>query len=765
MPFLFPALLSGVSDVLILVLQVHREEALLQFEDQHDSSGSSSNHNNDESSLASLTVHRAKYLAIVAVMRLLLLLFPLPYHSYTGTAIRYPFCYHLFYALSIVAILLHMVSLSLIDPDSLSTLLKLQETEEESESSLQNMINRSCWWILFLSLISVLCHIVMLIHVRSTAPSMSYVAFPNKKKKLVYYYNQFVASQQTQTQIQTAKYTNLPCDDIEQQQHHDPLAFQTPPPPSRNNNNNNTSPMLKFTTQYDEFITEMQTQISHLKTDWSHKLEDFTRRHVNLIHGLPSNSHQLQHHSNPLLPLTPFRVLLQLFAYEDVMDSGKLQAVFDLDEGQSITFFVPQLLSFLLHGAYYEADPTKLEAWILDKCTSHVHFAHRCYWFLRAWSLEQRQIVTFHTPAPSMTALQPLGNNQSFSLRNALTDESEQQRKHSRNNSFSSIGASSPALANHAGQKLLPEERAVVEDLMLRVVQCGETAARILHYGRPMASANGEGDQPRKKRTRRGKRDKTTTATANQHQQQQRTPTKKKSSPNSPALPPGTPGSMASNDGLFWDEEDDTDQDNWEEFHPEAPFTPSLLVPELVMTPEMQATLPVDPNSGFPSFRHMEALTANHRYGFLPLATAKKEREHLDSTETVANNTTDSFHATPRFLDALLGIADGLFLVPRELRKKELQRQLDIVELEMLPSNAVYGKSYFYDTIASSAPRVYLAFLMLNSSHQQHHSADLERVPSSVESRLRRKYCPEHKGTSSLHHSFGGCRLRTRQTS
>jgi hypothetical protein len=45
-------------------------------------------------------------------------------------------------------------------------------------------------------------------------------------------------------------------------------------------------------------------------------------------------------------------------------------------------------------------------------------------------------------------------------------------------NSSASIGPSPRALANniHVDQKLLPEECAVVEDLMLRVVECGEAA-------------------------------------------------------------------------------------------------------------------------------------------------------------------------------------------------------------------------------------------------------------------------------------------------
>jgi hypothetical protein len=51
---------------------------------------------------------------------------------------------------------------------------------------------------------------------------------------------------------------------------------------------------------------------------------------------------------------------------------------------------------------------------------------------------------------------------------------------------------------------------------------------------------------------------------------------------------------------------------------------------------------------------------------------------------------TANFDKTPRFVDALIFLADSLFAVPRENRKDELRKQLRILECELLPSNAAY---------------------------------------------------------------------------
>ena len=71
-------------------------------------------------------------------------------------------------------------------------------------------------------------------------------------------------------------------------------------------------------------------------------------------HGEASTSIVTTTTANKVLP---FRVLLQLFADQDVLQNGRLTAAFDIDQGQTMTFYVPQILSFLcmvqrLHPSY-----------------------------------------------------------------------------------------------------------------------------------------------------------------------------------------------------------------------------------------------------------------------------------------------------------------------------------------------------------------------------------------------------------------------------
>jgi hypothetical protein len=76
---------------------------------------------------------------------------------------------------------------------------------------------------------------------------------------------------------------------------------------------------------------------------------------------------------------SPFHLLLRLFTYENVL--GELDQVFEADPA-SIEFYIPQLVTFLLHSAYWSAG--SLQDFLLDKCSRSVTFAHRLFWFLNA---------------------------------------------------------------------------------------------------------------------------------------------------------------------------------------------------------------------------------------------------------------------------------------------------------------------------------------------------------------------------------------------
>jgi phosphatidylinositol 4-kinase len=117
--------------------------------------------------------------------------------------------------------------------------------------------------------------------------------------------------------------------------------------------------------------------------------------------------------------------------------------------------------------------------------------------------------------------------------------------------------------------------------------------------------------------------------------------------------------------------------------------------PSDLMSAVESGYIPVDPATRFPSVKHLDSISANHRYGFLPLEDealqrARTERESSSSSSSFASSPSTEFDKTPQFLDALINLADGLFHIPPKDRRAELRRQLCALECELLPSNAVY---------------------------------------------------------------------------
>jgi len=144
-----------------------------------------------------------------------------------------------------------------------------------------------------------------------------------------------------------------------------------------------------------------------------------------------------------------FAVLVQLFAYQDVIENGTL------NRAMVTTEYVPQLLNFLLHGAVTQ----DLEEWILLKCKSNLEFAHAGFWYLRAWcnasDINEQSQLYLDQPAASPT--------------NQLSDvEAACGGRRRRRSSSSAIGSTVPN----------QDELVIIHRLLVRIQECGEEAAR-----------------------------------------------------------------------------------------------------------------------------------------------------------------------------------------------------------------------------------------------------------------------------------------------
>jgi hypothetical protein len=111
--------------------------------------------------------------------------------------------------------------------------------------------------------------------------------------------------------------------------------------------------------------------------------------------------------------------------------------------------------------------------------------------------------------------------------------------------------------------------------------------------------------------------------------------------------------------------------------------------------------IPVDPGSGYPSVNHFFALLSRDKgYGFRSLnvssdSVTTSPLKQLSGSQRISE--TEQFDRTTQFLDALIFLAENLFLLPREERRETLHQQLRALECELLPSNSIYvpiGKSH-----------------------------------------------------------------------
>jgi len=646
MPFLFPALASAVCDIGILYLG-HRnylrehsaDESLSKIYALYD----------DDSSRR---LYHYGYIVMLAAIRLFLLLVPLPYHSFFGKALRCPIVYRLFYGVTIAVVVLHALTLALIDPSSLSSLLTALAAYSNDETADPGtmhhiLVTRSLWVALILTLTSTLNHIALFFHVRSTAPRESELFGGRRRPKVLLYYAKEKKQQldvgprgdglslhgkeSTEREgLLSGSYgngTDATADDDNSSTIGLPIGGGAEDN-HINRNRLHSDSGRAFKEISNKLMMEIQVRLLKAKQDWTKRLDDYQEKLRTAAAASSSSStlnsdHNLHHHlslhNNNSNNVSPFRVILELFAGDNNFnrtnnDHGgiiRLDAAYDRDDGAALMLFVPQLLSFLLHGAYESSQ--QLEEWVLETCRKNLFFAHKCYWFLRAWSLETTSVSIDRSWGGDRGA--------------QLLSPQQQVTRLSHSSSLTSFATQE----DDPGSKLLPEERAVIEELMRKIMKCGEQPARVLHFGSTMGRLR--------------------------------------------------PESSSS-----------TDTETLASIFPFDSISNRYSSSSLTSSGAARSGLiPVNPLTGVPSRRHFDCLVAQRRHGFLPL----DDGAELSATynQSILNGHPSGpsyFDSCPVFMDALITIADNLFKVPRHLRRAEFRKQLDLLEVEALPCNEIY---------------------------------------------------------------------------
>lgn len=596
------------------------------------------------------------YLAVLAIIRLLLLTFPLSYAAYYGRKVPCVIAQYLFHGITAMVVVSHMMAVMIINPMSIDDMPADDGTLDPpmilgaiDDTSSKNSGN--AWTLLSLSLVSILLHFLIVLHVRSSGPTSAYEEQMTRKRKKIAY-----------GMLGKPLMNGHGGDDEEEGLENGTLSPLLLPEgintPGREKSIKER--LMCLPDQYEAFVSEAQLRLDNARRMWGHRLEMMTSNHNNnannSAHGESNgdgitdspgrNLETLIHTASKLVPLKPdpFRVLLQLFAYEDVWTNDRLEFAFateNLDatnqssnssstEGSTaLAFYAPQLLSFLLHGAYLDIS-AKLEAWILKKCSQDLHFAHRCFWFLRAWCLgdsskDSKPRLSRNVSVSSLggddvdfISLEPLGSKaQSLKkLRgvepNLYLSYSERQGAHGNDYLPPTLHGVDPP-EESSSSKFSPDERVLIEQLLRRIIECGSRPAYVCQYG--------------------------------------------------------------SIDGTVGEEADSEHDDI------ARVFSPSSLA-----TSVEQGLVPVDPRTGWHSKGHLDAIASPRKYGFLPLHHSSDSYQKQMQTKDARS----LFFAAPVFLDAMLSIADDLMESTRSSRTDDLRQRLRALEVELLPSNVVY---------------------------------------------------------------------------
>jgi len=436
-------------------------------------------------------------------------------------------CHHIFHGT--VAFLLLMHALGILEAESM--LLQQQKKKSDDNSQLRGRVLlflammtsndendqiilpfQTIGIMIGLSMCSIVGHWAVLRHLRTTAPRNSMAPGSlemerKKKQRLAYAYKKLHLKQSSHDQkihgTSNNNYLQNNMNMVNDATHLEAAGQYT--------YDDSATTITAGSTQeressFDEFFHELQSRLDMARERWTLKLEEVKAQLTGSAHNPPTNSHNnnvrwnLLHFDSFWGPTSPFRLLLQLFAYEDdEAIIGKLDALFYKDRGETLGFYVPQLLSFLLHGAYLNADA--LEAFLLDKCSKNLHFGHKCYWFLRAWCLcsndllEQQQefdkLSPYYSNNPQADEIDGSASvlSTTVDLTPSISSPLFPSNLSSTNLIMQFSIPKSPSIASkldHHGSKskLSTDERTVVEDFMMRIIDCSGEVANLLQSGK-----------------------------------------------------------------------------------------------------------------------------------------------------------------------------------------------------------------------------------------------------------------------------------------
>ena len=160
--FLIPACLALMADGLILYL--HRS---LLTDVQQENDAAADDATTTTAAGGAPFLYKVGYLTVLAWIRIICLLFPFLFHSYTGTALPCHAVYVGWYVVTLSLVLGHMLALCVLNPESLQALVP------EPEGYLEHLhLYRRLWYTLLLSVAAHLAHFVLVLHVKSSAPTL-----------------------------------------------------------------------------------------------------------------------------------------------------------------------------------------------------------------------------------------------------------------------------------------------------------------------------------------------------------------------------------------------------------------------------------------------------------------------------------------------------------------------------------------------------------------------------------------------------------------